>query len=75
MGEFDIEYVPQTTIKAQTLIDFIVEFIEPLRPELRVVEKTTITTSTPEGPSTPNPDLPQWKLFVDGPSRGAPEQD
>lgn len=53
-------------IKVQALTDFVAEFIKQPGPELRVVEKTTTTVSTLEGPSTPNTDLSRWKLFMDG---------
>ncbi|XP_074378422.1 uncharacterized protein LOC141719963 [Apium graveolens] len=53
LGEFDLEYVPRTAIKAQALVDFVVEcaFSGPkdLSPEEQLIR------------------IPgKWKLFVDG---------
>ncbi|XP_074374202.1 uncharacterized protein LOC141714587 [Apium graveolens] len=53
LGEFDVEYVPRTAIKAQALVDFVVEyaFLGPkdLSPEEQLIR------------------IPgKWKLFVDG---------
>ncbi|XP_021827212.1 uncharacterized protein LOC110767855 [Prunus avium] len=58
LGEFDIEYRPRTTIKAQALADFISEF--------------TLAPST-QGKNTPLPDPIEeanhhWILYVDGAS-------
>ena len=49
-SEFDIRYKPSTTIKVQILVDFIMEFT-PTEP----AEATQLT-----------PDLPIWRLSVDG---------
>lgn len=53
MGEYDIEFIPRTSIKAQTLADFVVECSlsgpEGLEPEEKLIR-------------TPG----KWKLFVDG---------
>ena len=50
LSEFDIRYKPRTTIKGQILADFIMEFTAT-----EVAEATQLT-----------PDLPIWKLSVDG---------
>ena len=50
MSEFDVKYKPKTTIKRQILADFVMEFTSAK------LAKDTQTT----------PDLPIWKLFVDG---------
>ena len=50
LSEFDIKYKPRTTIKGQILADFIMEFT-PTEP----TEATQLT-----------PDLPIWRLSVDG---------
>ncbi|XP_075640244.1 uncharacterized protein LOC142611990 [Castanea sativa] len=45
LSQFDIEYHPRTTIKAQTLADFIAEFIVPDEEEnTKQVERWTIQT-------------------------------
>ena len=50
LSEFDIRYKPKTTIKGQVLADFIMEF----------------TSAEPTGNTQTTPDLPIWKLSVDG---------
>ena len=50
LSEFDIRYKPKTAIKGQILADFFMEFTSA---ELTKDTKTT-------------PDLPIWKLFLDG---------
>ena len=50
LSEFDIRYKPRTAIKGQILVDFIMEF----------------TTATPPETTQLTPDLPVWKLSVDG---------
>ena len=50
LSEFDIRYKPKMTIKGQVLVDFVVEFTP--------IELSEDTRATP--------DLPMWKLFVDG---------
>ena len=50
LSEFDIIYKPRTTVKGQILANFIMEFTS--------VEPTEATQLTP--------DLPIWRLSVDG---------
>ena len=50
LNEFDIRYKPKIAVKGQVLADFVMEFT-PTKP----AEDTRAT-----------PDLPIWKLFVDG---------
>ena len=50
LSEFDIRYKPKTAIKGQILVDFVMEFTSA---ELAEAIQTT-------------PDLPIWRLFVDG---------
>ena len=50
LSEFDIRYKPKTEIKGQVLADFVMEFT--------LAELAEDTRATP--------DLPIWKLFVDG---------
>ena len=50
LSEFDIRYKPKMTIKGQVLVDFVMEFTP--------IELSEDTRATP--------DLPKWKLFVDG---------
>ena len=50
LSEFDIRYKSRTTVKGQILADFIIEF--------------TPTQSTEATQLAP--DLPIWKLFIDG---------
>ena len=50
LSEFDIRYKPKTAIKGQVLVDFVMEFT------LAELAEDTQTT----------PDLPIWKLSVDG---------
>ena len=49
-SEFDIRYKPKTTIKGQVLADFLMEF----------------TLAELAGNTQTTPDLPVWKLSVDG---------
>ena len=50
LSEFDIRYKPKSTIKGQVLADFVMEF----------------TPTELAGDTRATPDLPIWKLFVDG---------
>ena len=50
LSEFDIRYKPKRAIKGQVLVDFVMEF--------------TPAELAEDAPATP--DLPIWKLFVDG---------
>ena len=50
LSEFDIRYKPRTTIKGQILEDLIMKFTS-----IELSEATQLT-----------PDLPIWKLLVDG---------
>ena len=50
LSEFDIRYKPRTVVKVQILEDFIIEFAPA-----QTTEATQLA-----------PDLPIWKLFVDG---------
>ncbi|KAK2997729.1 hypothetical protein RJ639_025983 [Escallonia herrerae] len=52
LGEFDIQYKPRTIIKAQALVDFIVECTLPEDPPQLVVSEVT----------------DPWNLYVDGSS-------
>ncbi|KAK3006151.1 hypothetical protein RJ639_015494 [Escallonia herrerae] len=52
LGEFDIEYKPRTTIKAEALADFIVECTLPEEPPQLVISAA----------------LHPWNLYVDGSS-------
>ena len=52
MSEFDIRYKPKTAIKGQVLEDFVMEF----------------TSTEPAENTHAMPDLPIWKLSVDGAS-------
>ena len=50
LSEFDIRYKPKTAIKEQVLADFVMVFTP-----VELAEDTRAT-----------PDLPVWKLFIDG---------
>ena len=50
LSEFDIRYKPRTAVKGQILVDFIIEFTP--------AQSTKATQLAP--------DLPIWKLSVDG---------
>ena len=50
LSEFDIRYKPRTAIKGQILVDFVMEF----------------TATTPSETTQLTPNLPVWKLSVDG---------
>ena len=54
LSEFDIRYKPRTTAKGQVLTDFIMKFT-PSNTSTKPVETTQLV-----------PDLPIWRLFVDG---------
>ena len=53
MSEFDIEYLPRTSIKGQAVADFVAEFTEP---DVEVAKMMTEQTKKSY----------QWKLHVDG---------
>ena len=75
LGKFDIEYISQTTIKAQALADFITMFTEQPRPTLRAMEKTTVVLTT-EGRSIlvlTSPD--ESYSWTDHRAQGAQEKD
>ena len=50
LSEFDIRYKPRMAIKGQILADFVMEF----------------TIATPPETTQLTPELPVWKLYVDG---------
>ena len=50
LSEFDIRYKPRTAVKGQILADFIMEF----------------TSAEPTEATPLMPDLPTWRLSVDG---------
>ena len=50
LSKFDIRYKPKTAIKGQVLVDFVMEF----------------TSAEPTESTQTTPDLPVWKLSVDG---------
>ena len=54
LSEFDIRYKPRTTVKGQFLADFIMEFT-PSNTPAQPTETTQLA-----------PDLPIWRLSVDG---------
>ena len=54
ISEFDIRYKPSTTVKGQVLTDFIMEFT-PSNTSTNPTETTQLA-----------PDLPIWRLSVDG---------
>ena len=54
LSEFDMRYKPRTVVKGQVLADFIVEFT-PLNTPAQPTETTQLA-----------PDLPIWRLSVDG---------
>ena len=56
LSEFDIRYKPRTSVKGQVLADFIVEFT-PSNTPAQPTETTQLA-----------PDLPIWRLSVDGAS-------
>ena len=62
MGEFDIKYMPRTSIKGQVLADLVAEFTESLI-EVEVEEHSLggkrVQEISLQGPSP-------WKLYVDG---------
>ena len=67
LGEFDIKFMPRTTIKGQAIADFVAEFTYPTK-ALRMI---TDTLNTSEGcakdyePTNPNN---VWSLRIDGSS-------
>ena len=62
LGEFDIKYMPRTSIKGQVLADLVAEFTESLI-EVEVEEHSLggkrVQEISLQGPSP-------WKLYVDG---------
>ena len=50
LSKFDIKYKPKTAIKGQILADFVMEF----------------TSAELAGATQTTPDLPVWRLSVDG---------
>ena len=64
LGEFDIEFIPRTAVKAQALADFVAEFTgapgsAPERSE------TTVDAPAENDPIGSGPSALRWKLFVD----------
>ncbi|GAA0143835.1 hypothetical protein LIER_04427 [Lithospermum erythrorhizon] len=55
LSEFNISYVSRTTIKAQALADFMIEYITPT-PHIR----------SGLGSGEPGMEKPEWVMFVDG---------
>ncbi|GAA0157436.1 hypothetical protein LIER_14704 [Lithospermum erythrorhizon] len=55
LSEFDISYVPRTSIRAQALVDFVIECTTP----------TPQVISRP-GSGEPGMEKPEWIMFVDG---------
>ena len=56
LSEFDIDYKPRTTIKAQAMADFVVEFAEP------EVCFDQLDTATADNKTR------VWQMYVDGSS-------
>ena len=54
LSEFDIRYKPRIAVKGQVLVDFIMEFT-PSNTSMKPTETTQVV-----------PDLPIWRLSVDG---------
>ena len=67
LGEFDIEYIPRTAVKAQALADFVTEFTGAPGRVLGNLEKA-VGIPVEEDRSAPDQDIERWKLFVDGSS-------
>ena len=62
MGEFDIKYMPRTSIKGQVLADLVAEFTESpimVKDEEHSSGGKQVQAISPQGPSP-------WKLYVDG---------
>ena len=66
LGEFDIEYIPHTAVKAQALADFVAEFTGAPEPTPEYSKKAVEPVEANLAASSPSSEM--WKLFVDGSS-------
>ena len=67
LREFDIKFMPRTTIKGQAIADFVVEFIYLTK----AIERTPDTLSTSEGLKRGEEPIDLnnvWSLRIDGSS-------
>ena len=67
LGEFDIEYIPHTAVKAQALANFVAEFTGAPESTPESSEKA-VDAPVEDGPAACDPSSQRWKLFVDGSS-------
>lgn len=67
LGEFDIEYIPHTAVKAQGLADFVAEFTGVLGPAPEYLE-TSVSILAENIPVAGSLNTEGWKLFIDGSS-------
>ena len=61
LGDFDIRYMPRTSVKSQILVDLVVEFAEPSLEEVtetRDMDGKSVGTISLQAPTS-------WKVYVD----------
>ncbi|KAI5323872.1 hypothetical protein L3X38_032945 [Prunus dulcis] len=66
LSQYDLLYWPKTTIKAQALADFVVEFTPTAKEEKMVMKSKEKVDDT--SPTDSNPPNDMWQLHVDGAS-------
>ena len=67
LGEFDIKFVPRTTIKGQAIADFGAEFMYPTK-ELGVATNTLSTSEGHKKDDEPTAPSNVWSLRIGGSS-------
>ncbi|CAL2254933.1 unnamed protein product [Prunus armeniaca] len=66
LSQYDLLYRPKTTIKAQSLVDFVVKFTPTAEEEMMVTKSKEKTDDT--SPTDSNLPNDMWQLHVDGTS-------
>ena len=65
LGEFDIKFMPRTTIKGQTVADFVVEFTYPTKVLGGETNKPSTSERQPVG-DEPTDSSNVWSLRIEG---------
>ena len=65
MGEFDIKFIPRTTIKGQALVDFVTEFTYPTKVLSGAINTPSMSMERKKDDKPTNPSN-VWSLRIDG---------